>query len=94
MPGTGAIEKLSVLEERIAQTAERFARLKNQYQALEDQKSSLESEIERLRFANRELTEKINHLRSNHEKLVGSFQKDEVRKRIDRVLEKLGELQL
>jgi hypothetical protein len=33
-------------------------------------------------------------MRSNHEKLMGSFQKEEVRKRLDRVLEKLGELQL
>ena len=94
MEGTGAIEKLSLLEERIAQTSERFSHLKDQYQALQDQKESLEAEIERLRSTNRELTEKVGRLKTNHEKLVGSFQKEEVRKRIDRVLEKLGELQL
>jgi chromosome segregation ATPase len=94
MEGTGAIEKLSLLEERIAQTTERFSHLKNQYQALQDQKENLELEIERLRSANRELTDKVGRLRANHEKLMGSFQKEEVRKRLDRVLEKLGELQL
>lgn len=94
MEGTGAIEKLSLLEERIAQTSERFSHLKDQYQALQNQKESLEAEIERLRSTNRELTEKVGRLKTNHEKLVGSFQKEEVRKRLDRVLEKLGELQL
>jgi archaellum component FlaC len=94
MDGTKAIEKLTVLEERIAQTSVRFTHLKDQYQAMQDQKQSLEREIERLRTSNRELTERINHLKSNHEKIIGSFHKEEVRKRIDRVLEKLGELQL
>ena len=94
MDGAKAIEKLTVLEERIAQTSVRFTHLKDQYQAMQDQKESLEREIERLRTSNRELTERINHLKSNHEKIIGSFHKEEVRKRIDRVLEKLGELQL
>jgi archaellum component FlaC len=94
MDGTKAIEKLTVLEERIAQTTERFAHLKDQYQAMQDQKTSLEHEIERLRSTNRELAERINHLKSNQEKIISSFHKEEVRKRIDRVLEKLGELQL
>lgn len=94
MEGTGAIEKLSMLEERIAQTTERFSHLKDQYRVLQDQRASLENEIERLRSSNRELSDRLDHLKANHEKLVGSFQKDEVRKRIDRVLEKLGELQL
>jgi hypothetical protein len=61
---------------------------------LQDQKSGLEREMDRLRTANRELSERLNHLKSNHEKIVSSFHKEEVRKRIDRVLEKLGELQL
>jgi len=94
MEGTGAIEKLSLLEERIAQTTQRFTHLKDQYQALQDQKETLELEIERLRSTNRDLTERVGRLKTNQEKLVGSFQKEEVRKRLDRVLEKLGELQL
>lgn len=94
MEGTGASEKLSQLEERIAQTARRFTHLKDQYEALQEHKESLELEIERLRSTNRELNDKLGRLKTNHEKLVGSFQKDEVRKRLDKVLEKLGELQL
>jgi len=94
MDGTKAIERLTVLEERIGQTSLRFTHLKDQYQAMQDQKASLEREIERLRTTNRELTERISHLKSNHERIIGSFHKEEVRKRIDRVLEKLGELQL
>lgn len=94
METTPAIEKLSMLESRIEQTAERFAHLKDQYRALQEQRSSLERELDKLKSANRELNEKINHLKSNHEKILSSFHKEEVRKRIDRVLEKLGELQL
>jgi cell division protein FtsB len=94
MEPTPAIEKLSLLESRIAETAERFDRLREQYRALSAQKSALEQEIDRLRGANRELGERINHLKSSHEKILNSFHKEEVRKRIDRVLEKLGELQL
>jgi cell division protein FtsB len=94
MQGTGALEKMAVLEDRIAQTSERFAHLKNKYQALQDQKNSLEQEIEQLRSANQELNQRIGNLKDSHDKIVGSLHKDEVKKRIDRVLEKLGELQL
>lgn len=94
METTPAIEKLSMLENRIAQTAERFAHLKDQYQALQEQRNSLEREIDKLKSANRELNDRINHLKTNHDKVLSSFHKDDVRKRIDRVLEKLGELQL
>jgi cell division protein FtsB len=94
MEPTPAIEKLSMLENRIAQTAERFAQLKEQYRALQDQKDALERELDRLKGANRDLNEKVSHLKVNQEKILSSFQKDDVRKRIDRVLEKLGELQL
>ena len=66
---------------------ERFAHLKDQYQAMQDQRTSLEAEIDRLQSANRELNEKINHLKTNHDKILSSFHKEEVRKRIDRVLE-------
>jgi predicted nucleic acid-binding Zn-ribbon protein len=94
MQGTGALEKLNILEERIAQTSERFAQLKDQYQALQEQKDSLEREMDRLRNANQELTERIGNLKTSHDRIVSSLHKDEVKKRLDRVLEKLGELQL
>jgi FtsZ-binding cell division protein ZapB len=94
MQGTGAIEKLTILEERIAQTSERFAQLKDKYQALQDQKDTLEREMERLQSANQELTERIGSLKTSHDRIVSSLHKEEVKKRLDRVLEKLGELQL
>ena len=94
METTPAIERLSMLESRITQTAERFAHLKDQYRALQEQRDALERELDKLKNANRELNEKIVDLKTSQEKLLRSFQKDEVKKRIDRVLEKLGELQL
>jgi len=94
METTPAIEKLSMLENRIEQTAERFAHFKDQYRALQEQRNSLERELDKLKSANRELNEKIDHLKSNHDQILSSFHKEDVRKRIDRVLEKLGELQL
>ena len=94
MAGTGALEKLALLEERIAQTSERFARLKDQYDAMQEQKNLLEREIESLRSVNHELSERITNLKTSHDRIVGSLHKEEVRKRLDRVLEKLGELQL
>lgn len=89
-----AIEKLSLLEERIAQTAERLFQLKEQYQAMQGQKEVLEREIEDLRSANSELTDRINHLKLMQEAHANSFDKEEVRKKIDRMLEKFGEIQL
>ncbi len=94
MEGTGALEKLNLLEDRIAQTTERFARLKEQYRALQEQKETLEREIDGLRDTNREMSERIGNLKMSNERIVSSLHKEEVKKRIDRVIEKLGELQL
>ena len=89
-----ALEKLTMLERRISQTTERFSHLKDQYESLQQQKSTLEQELDELRLANRDLNDRIHHLKSIHEENQNSFNKEDVRKRIDRVLEKLGELQL
>jgi len=89
-----AIEKLSLLEERISQTTERFSHLKNMFSALQEQKAALERELEDLRSTNEELSGRIHDLKLNQDENQNSFNKEEVRKRIDRVLEKFGELQL
>jgi len=89
-----ALEKLTLLEQRISKTSERFGHLKDQYETLQQQKSMLEKELDQLRNANEELSERIHHLKSTHEENERSFNKEDVRKRIDRVLEKFGELQL
>ncbi|MCH7548377.1 MAG: cell division protein ZapB [Candidatus Krumholzibacteriota bacterium] len=89
-----AIEKLNLLEKRISRTAERFSHLKEQYEALQHQKTTLERELDELRSANDELNGRIHNLKLNKGVHQNSFNREEVRKRIDRVLEKFGELQL
>jgi hypothetical protein len=94
MEPTRALEKLALLEERIGETTQRLSGLKDLYHTLQGQKQQLERELEELRFANSELTERINDLKLIHEENASSFNKEEVRKRIDRMLEKFSELQL
>lgn len=94
MEPTSALEKLTLLEDRIGETTHRLSRIKEQYRALQGQKELLEKELDELRSANRELSERINHLKLIQEEHANSFDKEEVRKRIDRVLEKFSELQL
>jgi len=94
MEHSRALEKLTVLEERITQTTQRLSVLKEQYRAIQGQKELLEKELDELRTANSELTERINDLKLIHEEHANSFDKEEVRKKIDRMLEKFGELQL
>jgi len=89
-----ALDQLTTLEERVTETARRFSAMKAQYRALQEQKRVLERELESMRAANRELAEKINDLESNDPSHDESFNREEVRKTIDRVLERLGELPL
>jgi len=94
MEHTRALEKLSLLEERISQTADRLSIIKEQYRALQGQKELLEKELDELRSTNSELHQRINDLKLIQEEHANSFDKEEVRKKIDRMLEKFGELQL
>jgi len=88
------LDQLATLEERISETARRFSSMKAQYRALQEQKRMLERELEGLRSANRELTERINDLESNDPTDAETFNREEVRRTIDRVLERFGELPL
>lgn len=94
MEHTRALEKLSLLEERISQTTDRLSIIKEQYRALQGQKELLEKELDELRSTNSELHQRINDLKLIQEEHANSFDKEEVRKKIDRMLEKFGELQL
>lgn len=94
MEPTRALEKLTLLEERISETSSRLSSIKDLYASLQGQKELLEKELDELRSANSELNDKINHLKLIHEENASSFDKEEVRKKIDRMLEKFGELQL
>ena len=94
MEPTRALEKLTFLEERIGETTQRLSKIKDQYRALQGQKELLEKEIDELRSANSELNDRINDLKLINEEHSNSFDKEEVRKKIGRMLEKFGELQL
>ncbi len=94
MESRRAIEKLEALEARIATTARRFAELKSRYESLREQKSALEQELAVLQAANRELSDSIHHLKSIQDESRTSLNREELRQRIDRVLEKLGEIEL
>jgi hypothetical protein len=59
-----------------------------------DQRKNLENKVAELKKSNNELSNQINDLKLLHEKSSKSFDKEEVRKKIDHMLEKFGELQL
>jgi FtsZ-binding cell division protein ZapB len=80
-------EGLDKLEKKISRTVEKIA-------ALRDEKNSLKAEIEELKQTNIELSQQINHLKIKEEQYMSSFNREEVRRKIDHMLEKFGELQL
>lgn len=88
------IEKLDQLEKRITHAVEFVTSLQSEYDTLQDQKKKLENKVTELKKSNNELSNQINDLKSLHEKSSKSFDKEEVRKKIDHMLEKFGELQL
>jgi cell division protein FtsB len=89
-----ALDQLATLEERISETARRFSSMKAQYRDLQEQKRLLERELDALRSSNRELAERIHNLESIDQTDAETFNKEEVRRTIDRVLERFGELPL
>ena len=88
------LEVMEQLERRISQAVERVTALRSECMTLRNEKSELESKIEVLKKSNIELSDQISDLKSKHEKYAGSFNREEVRKKIDHMLEKFGELQL
>jgi len=87
MEQTKTYEVLEQLEKRVSQAVENVTELR-------DEKVTLETKIEELKKSNIELSEQINNLKIKHEKYASSFNREEVRKKIDHMLEKFGELQL
>ncbi len=89
------LEKFHLLEEKIAQTMNRIAELKAQNLALLSVNEELKETIQNLRVHGSELTEQIDKLKAaegrQSEELIDQ---EEIKKRIERVLEKLGELQI
>lgn len=88
------IGRMEQLETRVMRAVEFISELKEEKKTLQTQKKELEKKIEELIKSNKELSEKINDLKLLHEKSSKSFDKEEVRRKIDHMLEKFGELQL
>ncbi|MGD8414884.1 MAG: cell division protein ZapB [Candidatus Latescibacterota bacterium] len=88
------LEVMEQLERRISQAVERVTALRSECNALRNEKSDLETKIEELKKSNIELSDQITDLKIQQEKYAGSFNREEVRKKIDHMLEKFGELQL
>lgn len=88
------LQVMEQLERRVSRAVERVTALRSECKTLRDGKSDLESKIEELKKRNVELSDQINDLKIKHEKYAGSFNREEVRKKIDHMLEKFGELQL
>ena len=82
------------LERRISRAVEKVTALRSECVSLRNEKSELESQIEELKQSNIELSDQINDLKILRDKSAASFNREEVRKKIDHMLEKFGELQL
>ncbi len=94
MNNNRTIERLDQLETHISRTVEFVTGLRSQVKTLRGEKEELENKVAELIESKNELTNQINDLKLLHEKSSKSFDKEEVRKKIDHMLEKFGELQL
>jgi galactitol-specific phosphotransferase system IIB component len=89
------LKKFYLLDEKIEQAVKKMSSLKDLNTTLQDENKGLSEKIETLLNRNRELSEEIEQLKTSASKVAGSsIDKEEIRKKIDRVLEKFGELQI
>jgi FtsZ-binding cell division protein ZapB len=94
MDRTNTLEVLEQLERRISSAVEKVTALRSECRALQNEKTSLETQVEDLQQTNIKLSDKLNDLKTKQEEYANSFNREEVRKKIDYMLEKFGELQL
>lgn len=85
---------LDKLETKISSAVEKVEALRAENSTIRDERETLNLKIEELKKTNIELSEKINDLKIKEEQYQSSFNKEEVRRKIDHMLEKFGELQL
>ena len=88
------IEVLEQLERRISRAVEMVTALRSECRALRNEKADLESAIKKLKQTNIDLSEQVNNIEMKYEQYASSFNREEVRKKIDHMLEKFGELRL
>jgi len=92
---TRGMDKLDLLETKIGQTVRKLSELSNRCSALERSNEELIEEIETLRSTNRDLTKQIDRLEVEKEARANEDgSKEKIIKRIDKMLEKFGELQI
>ena len=94
MEQSKTLEVLEQLERRISRAVEKVTALRSECKSLRNDKTNLESKIEELKQNNIELSNQVNNLKLQRDKSASSFNREEVRKKIDHMLEKFGELQL
>jgi len=94
MEETKTTDVFQKLERRISDAVDKVATLRSQCGELQNENTNLESQVKELKQNNIELSNQINDLKMKHEKYASSFNREEVRKKIDHMLEKFGELQL
>lgn len=94
MEPTNALAVLEQLERRISRAVEKVTALRSECRALRNEKETLETQIQDLEQTNIKLSNQLNDLKTKQEEYASSFNREEVRKKIDHVLEKFGELQL
>ncbi|MEJ2721441.1 MAG: cell division protein ZapB [bacterium] len=87
--------KLDLLEAKIGQTAKKISGLVSRCDALKRENEQLNDELETLREKNRSLATQIDNLAAENEtRAKQGGGKEEIIKRIDKMLEKFGELQI
>jgi FtsZ-binding cell division protein ZapB len=94
MERANTLEVLEQLERRISRAVETVTALRSECRALNNEKTNLEIQVQELQQTNIKLSDKLNDLKIKQEEYANSFNREEVRKKIDHMLEKFGELQL
>lgn len=94
MDHSRTFDKLEQLAKRVSQATDSLTTLRTRCESLQEEKRELENKIKELNDSNKQITNQINDLKLFHERSSKSFDKEDVRKRIDHMLEKFAELQL
>jgi FtsZ-binding cell division protein ZapB len=89
------IKKLDLLEGKIHAAIDTINRLNARCDSLVQKNEDLESEMNNLREHNNGLSQEIVDLKATHEKRMGSgIEEKQILGKIDRMIEKFGELQI
>ena len=91
-PKTVNLEKIELLEAKVEAAVELITELRARSESLQRNNAVLQERVETLQHRNIALSREIDELKSASEDEGGS--KEEIIRRIDRMLEKFGELQI